>query len=110
MTRRQTLVAFLRGENGFDGALLKAAFAVPGVTDFLATAQSRGISNSDLADALVAFKSNGGTGLQNAVQSITAAWAAQDSPQVAETDGRSEAIQAALSAFEAGVAALKAAL
>lgn len=111
MTRRETLVAFLRGTDGFSGSQLSAAMAVPGTTEFLARAQDRGISNADLADALVQFKANGGSGLQNAINSITSEWDAADAPVQAEsTDGRTEAIQAALSAFEAGVAALKAAL
>lgn len=110
MTRRGTLVAFLRGTNGFSGSELKAAMAVTGVTEFLSAAQSRGISNEALADALVQFKTNGGSGLQNAVNDITAQWAEADAPVAEQSDGRTEAITAALSAFEAGVAALKAAL
>lgn len=74
MTRRETMVAYLRGENGFSSKQLAAAFAVPGVTEFLTEAQTRGISNADLATELVNFKLNGGVGLQNAIESITATW------------------------------------
>lgn len=109
MTRRETFVAFLRGTDGFSGSQLSAAMAVPGATEFLASAQDRGISNADLADALVSFKANGGSGLQNAITSITSEWAAADAP-VEETSGQNEAIVAAISAFEAGLAALKNAL
>ena len=74
MTRRETLVKYLQGSNSFTAEMLKAAFAVPGTTEFLTEAQNRGISNTELADRLVAFKKGGGCGLQNAIESITSEW------------------------------------
>jgi hypothetical protein len=81
VTRRETLVKFLQGDNGFSASQLEAAFAVPGTTAFLTEAQSRGITNAELADRLVAFKKGGGCGLQNAIESITQEW---NAPAVVE--------------------------
>lgn len=72
MTRRETLVAFLRSQNGYSVAELKAALAIPGVPEFLVRVQASGITNEDLAARLAVFKLGGGAGLANAVASITA--------------------------------------
>lgn len=93
MTRRETMVRYLREENGFSSEQLKAAFAVPGVTDLLARVQSEGISNSELADRFVAFKEAGNSGLQNAVAAVNAEL---DGP---EDDGIDDAFDAVISAL-----------
>ena len=72
LTRRQTLVLVLQGGNGYTPAQLKDTFDVPGVQEFLADAAARGISSASLADRLVAFKKGGGSGLANAIASISA--------------------------------------
>lgn len=72
MTRRETLVQVLRGKNGYSLTTLNETLAVEGVTEFLAEAQALGISNTDLADRLVAFKQGGGSGLANAIVAIRA--------------------------------------
>src|SRR3990170_6750021 len=71
MTRRETLVAVLRGTNNYSLKLLNATYAVKGVKAFLNDAESRGISNIELADRLVAFKTGGGSGLANAIVALT---------------------------------------
>jgi len=84
MTRRVTLVRYLRGENGFDEVQLKAAFAISTTAGFLTQAQTLGISNGDLADRLVAFKTAGGSGLANAIELITAEFNASNEPECNE--------------------------
>lgn len=79
-TRRATMVAYLREADGFTSGQLSAALAVPGVSEFLTRAQKEGVSNEEVADRLVAFKEGGGSGLQNAIKSITAEFDANGLP------------------------------
>lgn len=83
-TRRETLVTIL---NGGTPSLerVNATFAVPGTQEFLNLAQSRGLSNSDVVDRLVAFKAAGGSGLANAIASITAEFNAPAEPECDDT-------------------------
>lgn len=83
MTRREILVSFLRGENGFSAADLDSALNVDGTqetTAFLTAAQEAGISNPDLADRLVTFKANGGSGLRTAIAVITPEFSSTGAP------------------------------
>ena len=101
MTRRVTLVNVLRGGNGYSLAELNAMNAVKGVGAFLTRAASLDISNTALADALVAFKAGGGVGLANAISDITAQWDAPTDPCAPENAAIEQAKQALLSAYNA---------
>ena len=68
-TRRETLVAVLQGTNNYSISELNAMNDIVG--DFLTQAENAGESHKSLADKLVAFKMNGGSGLANAIAAIT---------------------------------------
>lgn len=103
-TRRQTLVAVLRGTNGYSLSELNAMYAVPGVQDFLVEAESRGISHKALADALVAFKKNGGSGLQTSLGVIRKGW---NTPAVAPATVAQDKCAAAAAVLQQAVNILK---
>ena len=102
-TRRQTLVAVLQGTNGYTLAELNAMNKVKGVNAFLQDAEARGISHTALADRLVAFKTNGGSGLADAIVSITGDFTAPEA-----TDSCKAAVEQAKVALAQAIAALDA--
>lgn len=103
MTRRETIVAVLRGTNGYSIGELNAAYAVPGVQAFLTAAEQRGITNGDLAEQLEAFKASGRSGLQNAITAITA-------ENFGATSAKSDACVAAVESAKAALKQAQAAL
>lgn len=103
-TRRETMVKYLRGNNGFTPSELSAAFAVTGVSAFLTEAQNQGIDNESLADRLVAFKAAGGAGLANAIQSISKEFVV--STPDSKCNEAVEAIQQTLGTLQEQLAAL----
>lgn len=100
-TRRETLVAVLRGTNGYSLSELNAMNAIVG--DFLPEAESRGLSHTALADRLVAFKTDGGNGLANAIDAIRISFT-----DVAPATSCEDAVAAAKVALSAAQAALDA--
>lgn len=100
-TRRATLVAVLQGTNGYSINELNAMNAVGGVTDFLNNAQSAGLTHTELADKLIAFKTGGGAGLANAIRDITDYGFTSKSTSDACNDAVAEAKAAVLQALDA---------
>lgn len=95
-TRRQTLVTVLNGGTPTPGEL-HAMNAVEGVQDFLALTASRGLTGSEVVDRLVAFKTEGGSGLANAIEVIANKLVDGESAD-AGCGERLEAVRAALQA------------
>ena len=93
-TRRETLVTVLNGGTPTVSAL-HAMNAVPGVQDFLALAEARGLSSADVVDRLVAFKAAGGSGLQDAIGLISAQLVGDETID-ADCQDRLDAIRSAL--------------
>lgn len=100
-TRRETLVAVLRGTNNYSLGELNAMNAIVGT--FLTDAEDRGISNTELADRLVAFKTGGGTGLSNAIVKLTKEFSAPSAQ-----DACKAAVEQAKAALSQAQAALEA--
>jgi hypothetical protein len=93
MTRRETLVAVLRGTNSYSLSELNAMNAIVG--DFLTVAEDKGVTHTALADRLVAFKQNGGSGLANAIREITEEF---EAPPVPSAEQRLDSLVAAIRA------------
>lgn len=108
-TRRQTLVAVLKGTNGYSIGELNAMNAVPGVQEFLRDAEARGISHTGLAGALVNFKRRGGSGLANAMRAIGESWVQADAPPVDPCADQKAALAQAETALQEALKAVQAA-
>lgn len=97
-TRRETLVSVLQGTNGYSLSELNAMNAISTVSGFLSRVEAEGISHTALAERLVAFKHDGGSGLSNAIKAITCEL---DNPV-----NNADAVKSAVSAIQAGLTAL----
>jgi len=104
MTRRETLVAVLRGTNNYSLSQLNAMNKVSGVQNFLEQADAVGITHKELADRLVAFKKGGGSGLANAIYAITPEFTQQPEENCEEEKSALRAIQEQLAALSQQVA------
>lgn len=79
--------------------------AVKGVSEFLIRAASLGITNTQLADRLVAFKTNGGSGIASAVAAITKEW---DTPAPAVTTAKDDCKDTVVKVLQAAIDTLNA--